>query len=367
MNLFDIEREKYWSCPASYSKEKKRQIADDMINSGEYLCAEKIDGNWCCFVKQNGVAKMQTRGRSTITGEFGEVQDKVPHIFNTLNEYFKDDTFIIGELYYPGGNDKDVGSILRCLPDKAIARQEKDNHMLRFYIFDVWYIEGDSLMKENFFMRANRIAAFGPILSSMNKYIDYAEYSDADEATYSLLASIFERGGEGIVLQKKNGVPNPGKRTAKKSLKIKKEIENDLDVICIGYNPPIREYTGKDIEDWKFWEDIRTGERKIGFYYDEYISGLNNIEPVTKTYFYKWIGSIKCGVYKDGNIVHICDVSGLSDALKDDIANDPNKYYMKPMRITGMESTKDNSIRHPKFIGFRDDIDIKDCSWDKIF
>ena len=74
-----------------------------------------------------------------------------------------------------------------------------------------------------------------------------------------------------------------------------------------------------------------------------------------------------CGVYKDGNIVHICDVSGLSDALKDDIANDPNKYYMKPMRITGMESTKDNSIRHPKFIGFRDDIDIKDCSWDKIF
>ena len=40
---------------------------------------------------------------------------------------------------------------------------------------------------------------------------------------------------------------------------------------------------------------------------------------------------------------------------------------MKPMRITGMESTKDNSIRHPKFIGFRDDIDIKDCSWDKIF
>ena len=251
MDLFNIEREKYWSCPSSYTKEKRRQITSDLIDSDNYLCAEKIDGNWCCFVKQDGIAKMQTRGRSTVTGEFGEVQDKIPHIFNTLNDFFEGDTFLIGELYYSGGNDKDVGSILRCLPEKAIARQKKNNNMLHFYLFDVWYCNNYSFMNTIFNARARYIKSIGMELSKRNGYIDYANYVNAKDNAYSLLEKVFENGGEGIVLQRADGKPEPGKRPAKKTLKIKKEIENDLDVICIGYNNPIREYTGKDIEDWK--------------------------------------------------------------------------------------------------------------------
>ena len=37
---------------------------------------------------------------------------------------------------------------------------------------------------------------------------------------------------------------------------------------------------------------------------------------------------------------------------------------MTPITITGMETT-DNSIRHPKFIDFRNDISIEDCQWSK--
>ena len=104
----------------------------------------------------------------------------------------------------------------------------------------------------------------------------------------------------------------------------------------------------------------KTGIREIFTIYQKPTNKIAEMEAMGVNWWGDWdIG--------DGTIGHICDVSGLSDMLKDDIANDPNKYYMKPMRITGMESTKDNSIRHPKFIGFRDDIDIKDCSWDKIF
>ena len=59
MNLFNIEREKYWSFPSSYSKEKRKIMTEDFINSGNYFCSEKIDGNWCCFVKQNGKISLQ--------------------------------------------------------------------------------------------------------------------------------------------------------------------------------------------------------------------------------------------------------------------------------------------------------------------
>lgn len=89
MDLFNIEREKYWACPASYSREKRNETSRQLIESGRYLCSEKKDGNWCAFIKQGFQGKMQTRGRSRVTGNFGEVQDKVPHIFEPLNNFFE--------------------------------------------------------------------------------------------------------------------------------------------------------------------------------------------------------------------------------------------------------------------------------------
>ena len=80
---------------------KKRELLiNDAIVGGGYVVSQKFDGNWACFVKQKGKAQIQSRGRSTVTGAFTELQDKVPHIFNDLNSAFEGDTFIIGEIFY---------------------------------------------------------------------------------------------------------------------------------------------------------------------------------------------------------------------------------------------------------------------------
>ena len=68
-----------------------------------------------------------------------------------------------------------------------------------------------------------------------------------------------------------NGLPEPGKRTAHKTLKVKREIADDIDCFIIGVEPPVREYTGKEIGAWKYWEDIRTGEKKYGEFFGEYM------------------------------------------------------------------------------------------------
>lgn len=372
-DLFDMPREKYWAPPASYSREKIRALTDQLIESGNYLCSEKIDGNWCAFIVKDGVCKMQTRGRSTVTGKYGEVQDKVPHIFETLKIAFEKagDTFIIGELYSRGGNDKEVGSILRCLPPKAIERQKDESKKLHFYIFDAWHIQGQDLMDKTLLNRVDYICDNPGIAFALcNNYIHLADYYEAKDSAYWLLDQVFARGGEGIVLQRKDGKPEPDKRPARKSLKIKKEIQNDMDVICTGWTKPTREYNGIAVEFWAYWQNIKTGELIHDHMYVEYMNGAP-LEPITRLYYYGWPGSIECSVWQGDELVKVCDVSGLTDELREDLVKNFDKYFMKPLRITGMEVTNpkkgEQSIRHPKFMGFRDDIDNMDCRWEKIF
>ena len=53
------------------------------------------------------------------------------------------------------------------------------------------------------------------------------------EALLQLMYRSRAEGEEGIVITKASSFPEPGKRTSRKTLKIKKEIENDID--CFPY------------------------------------------------------------------------------------------------------------------------------------
>lgn len=369
MNLFEMEPEKYYDVPASQPAAKKEMFLERAIESGNYVCSEKFDGNWARFVLQDGVAKIQSRGRS-VRGGFGEFQEKVPHIFNALKKIFSKDTLIIGELYLPGGNDKDVGSILRCLPAKALARQEKGQY-LHFKIFDVWFLDGLNYMNMPLYKRIHMGLKRIEELTVNLKYISVVQYFPIEDM-YELLDNVFSHGGEGIVIQDINGLPEPGKRPAWKSLKIKKEIYQDVDVFCSGFEPPTRDYTGEYIENWMYWENVKSGEKVYGKMYEFYIDGKTTYEPVTKNYFNGWPGSILCSVLKDNQEVQVCKVSGITEDIKEDIKNNPTSYLHKPMRITGMEFSTNQkndelSIRHPKFISFREDISYRDCTYDKLF
>jgi ATP-dependent DNA ligase len=40
---------------------------------------------------------------------------------------------------------------------------------------------------------------------------------------------------------------------------------------------------------------------------------------------------------------------------------------MKPIEVSAMQLTEDGALRHGKFIGFRPDLNIDACTWEKIF
>ena len=67
--------------------------------------------------------------------------------------------------------------------------------------------------------------------------------------------------------------------------------------------------------------------------------------------------------YKDTEIFPIGWLSGLPDEMK----ADPKKFAFRPIEVTAMEwDAWNNSLRHGKMVGWRDDLSINDCSFDKI-
>lgn len=193
-----------------------------------------------------------------------------------------------------------------------------------------------------------------------------------------MLQEILTRGDEGIVITHEGGKYEPGKRPSKTTLKIKKEIKQTIDCFFTGVgSAPTREYTGKEIENWQYWEDIRTGEKKQGDYYRDYHSGAA-IEPVTKGYFNGWCGSLEIGVLKK-SIGSKCKINGVEyqdrvvlplgwlSGLTEEMKAEPKKYAFKPIEVTAMEyDSYSHTLRHGKMVGWRNDLTLEDCVLEKI-
>jgi ATP-dependent DNA ligase len=265
------------------------------------------------------------------------------------------------------------------LKEKALARQEK-GEKLHFYVFDCLAWLGASQLhfpaKDRFWWisRMNTLDAFG---EEELKYVSFAEYKSGKEL-WAMLQDILARDDEGVVITHEDGLYEPGKRPSKTTLKIKKELKQTIDCFFTGTgSAPTREYTGKELETWTYWENISTHEKLEGEHYKDYMVGVP-IEPVTKGYFHGWYGSLEIAVlrkrpgsrckirgevYEDTEVFPIGWLSGLPDVMK----ADPKKYAFKPIEVTAMEyDSISHALRHGKMVGWRNDLTLADCNFEKI-
>lgn len=372
MDYFTMEPMKYFAPPSTMSSETRRSKLEQMIDSGNYMFGLKTDGNWSRAVITKDRCALQTRGISTVTKTYGEIQDKVL-FWNTVCDAFGMDTVILGEVYLPGGIDKDTGAILRCLAPKAIARQKENP--LKWRVFDVLVLDGMDMMDWPF---EERISHIPEVVGRINSpLVEGVTYYEMDETFFDKMGEIFAAGGEGCVCYKKDCKYIPGKRGphAWDTVKVKQEITSEIDAFITGIVPGERVYTGKDLSSWQLWENQRSGEKLMGSYFGEYQTGGAYI-PVTKNYFYNWPGAIQVSVYDSNhNEVPLCKVSGLTEDFKTSLRDDPNRWIGCPVTIGGMmvssarADSEGNgiSVRHPLLKRIREnDISKEDCTLAKI-
>ena len=364
------EMMKYSAFPSSYSRQEKREKLDLLINSNSMIFSEKYDGNLCRFIAEDGDILCQTRTISKQTGQYGELQNKIAYI-DDFKSKFEQLTVFLGEIYLPGKTSKEIGTILRCKEEKALNRQ-KDNPIF-IYIFDVLVYEGQYLTETPIVERIKYLPLICQKIN--NPQVSYAKYYSAEpDIFYPRIEQIFNRGGEGVVLYRKDFLPCAGRSSMWETVKVKQELEGDVDVFISGVAPGSKEYTGGLLPEWTLWQNTRTGELVRGNYYTEYSQG-GCYEPVSKTYFFGLPGSIECSVYdNEGNAKVLCYCSNLTDEFRCALRDHLDDYIGRPARISGMMISEtvsksgetQYSLRHPKFLELRDDIDAADCQLSKL-
>lgn len=365
IDFVNLQAMKYYAAPNSWGSEKVAETAKSRIFSNEWIGSRKMDGFLERFVKdEDGNMFLLSRSKNT-KGEYPNKIEWVPQLDDFFNA-LPNGTCLLGEIYFPNNEgSKNVTSILGCLKEKAIKRQEEGDK-LHFYPFDVIAYHNQSLMNRPIKERIQYLDTIMQYAYEADcQYVDTCEYLKGAEL-WDTLQNILASGGEGIVITHENCKYQPGKRPSKETMKCKKELTDTIDCFVIGANPPTKEYTGKDPIEWKYWLNTKTNERIEGKLYDEWYGGAP-LEPITKNYFHNWAGSLKIGVYKNGKVFQIGSLSGMTE----EVLCNWKQYLGKVCEIAGMEIFKDeqgefSGVRHPKFITWREDKNKEECLWENL-
>lgn len=366
VDFWNMQSMKYWSFPKTYDATRRKTEAKNFATSGNYIGSRKMDGLWNMIIcDENGFYHMRSR-TAGVNGGFVDKAEWIAHIIEGLS--LPKGSAIIGEIYFPNNEgSRKVTSVLNCLKEKCLDRQARGEY-LHFYVFDIIAWNGKSIMNVPFEKRVNKYLNNEFKKHFCSEYIEVAEYKEGDDL-WNLYGDVIASGGEGIVITKKSAVYSPGKRTAKMTLKMKKELQNTIDAFIDGdYKKPTKLYSGKEIETWSYWENEKTGEKFNSNKYAEYISGVP-VVPITKPYYNNWASAISLSVMKDGKPVHIAWISGITDAVKQTIVENPADLVGKVVELTAMEVENidgEYSLRHAKIESWREDKNAQDCDWSQI-
>ena len=290
-----------------------------------WIAQEKLDGHRAIMVSKNNENWFYSRRNSVVTGEKEDNTDKLPYLRRiNFNDIIGVDDCIFDVIKWNGQWQVNLPLIDRLRFIEVV--KQKLNGLFTKGIKGIRVV--DSYGHKELIERYN---------SSIKECDDFEQ----------LLESVYEKGGEGIVL--KNALSKYEFKRSKYWQKFKKI--NTADLVIIGFVKPKKEYTGKFSKDelkilgWKYWE---------------------NDEPVSKTYYNKWVAGIKLGAYKDGELKYVTTVKGFSDEVQKMILN--TDLYNVPVEIEyqSIIDKEKKSLRHPRFKAFRFDKRNEDCLWENV-
>lgn len=323
--------------PSKIDPKKATQVATlkQALKSPEYFWEEKLDG--ISILSIGG--RLYSNVISKKTGFPSEKSQHLPYVYENLSKL---GSYLIldGEAYLPGYKSNDVTSITNSAVDKALIKQSK-NQFLQYHVYDILRdIDGTWLTNQPFEIRRHRLEEiFRDHLASSKSIVLNSIHRVDKEDPQAAFESLILAGYEGIVLKHKDGFYLPGKRPQRNQIKLKANLTDD--VVIIGFNPPTRRYSGKNLESWLYWEDG---------------------EPVTKHHALGLIGSIVIGKYNaQGELVEVGNITGLKDDERSDMTSNPDKYIGQVAKIKAMEITEDGKYRHANYKGLHGDKRAEEC------
>lgn len=319
---------------------KKYAMIDNFNN--EYIASQKWDGEWTMFIKDAGRVLIRSRSLSKVTGAYGDKTAHLPHLIEEM-ENWPDGTVVLGEVCWGtlGTVSTDVGTILRCLPAKAIERQK--NAPLVVKMFDILCVDGNNIMSYGYGQRVDELYKFfgrvGGNYFTLTTFFFEKFQEEAD--------NIIRAKGEGVVIQRKDYPYEPGKRSAWKTLKLKQRLE-DMTLKVVAAKNPTKEYQGKDADGWEYWEGVDKYTGEVHKFNGPRPQNNGIIwSPVSKAYYFGW----KMGITCNFNGVLIDASSGLTDEDREWLASEEAMQAIEHgqlyAEIRSMMVASLGGLRHP--------------------
>lgn len=314
------------------SNAKRQAMIDN--KDGEYIATKKNDGDWAMLIHWNrGKNLVRSRSISKVTGVYGDYTAKVPHIVEEMDNW-PDNTVVLAELCWDqdGTNANTVGTILRCLPAKAVERQKENK--LKAVVFDLLMVDSKDLTGLGYYFRLEEVLLFPRGLYTYPTDVFTQDFAAAAD-------QIIAGGGEGIVIQRCDYTYNPGNRTAWKTLKLKQQLP-EMELKVVGVLEPKKFYEGDCPETWEYeLEDPMTHDRYL----------------VTKPYYFGWKNGITVEL-PDGTT---CDVaSGLTDDDREWLATEAAQQMIDNEElyavVKAMSFNDKGRLRHPSLVRLRNEV-----------
>lgn len=327
----------------------------DSYGTSENKIAElKFDGHRCLFHIGEGVNRVFSKRISTVTGWYSENTDRVPHL-RDFDLSHLNGTILDGEILW-GNTSSDVSKVLGSLSPLAVIKQVEAGEFAKLIVWDILYYKGMRIKGLSLFKRKNLLhKAVSDIKDGLiRKYIlcsdIYATHDLGKEAKFnytvvksfeSLFNQFVEDGREGIMVKDLDGKYKSG-RVSRQNMKVKKK--RTYDVVFMGTTEPTKEYTGKCLDTWEYFEGNT---------------------PVTKPYYMGWCGGIRFGIYDKGKLKEIGIAKGLTEEIMEDIKN--NDFAGRVFEVEAQEILESGKLRHPRFFRWRDDKAPKQCNFDSFY
>lgn len=317
-------------------KPSHKEAIEKAFESPLYVAEPKIDG--CHYISIGGRFFSTSTSTSKRHGVPLEKTGYFPHLVEGLMRAGLGNIVLDGEINFPGKKSYDVTTVTGCLEDEAIRRQESSG-WLYYMIFDILRdTKGNWLFNTPWRERRELLEQVSGKLTQACKYLEVIPVIRSRKRQF--LENELAEGREGIILKHVNGTYVLGKRPMWNWIKLK--IETADDVVIIGYDPPTKEYKGKEFSTWPYWRDG---------------------EPVSKNYYMDWIGSIVFGKYNAaGELIPLGTCVGMDEEMRREFSENGNEYIGRVIKIKAMERTPEGRFRHPSFDGFHPDKNPKECA-----